>query len=331
VDASSSAGRVDTVRRFNRLYTQTLGLLPEGHLNTPHSLAEARVLYELAHRTEPSAGEIAVDLRLDPGYMSRIVRRLEGHGLVVRQRSASDRRRSVLRLTNRGRETFSSLNQRAQSNVAAVLRPLSPARQVRLARALNSARQLLAGEPRQSGEIVLRGPRAGDLGWVVQRHGELYAAEYGWNDEFEALVARIVAAFVEHRDRSRERAWIAERDGERVGCVFLVGQSRRVAKLRLLLVDPAARGKGLGTRLVSECTAFATEAGYAKIVLWTQSMLAGARAIYAREGYTLTTTERHHSFGHDLVAETWELSLARAARVPSPAARRGLVPAKKRG
>jgi DNA-binding MarR family transcriptional regulator/GNAT superfamily N-acetyltransferase len=321
VALSISPERVEAVRRFNRLYTQTLGLLPEGHLQTRYSLAEARVLYELANRPAPSAGEIATDLRLDPGYMSRIVRSLETERLVERRQSAVDRRRSVLRLTRVGRETFATLNRRAIEAVAAVLRPMSGGHQEQLTRALDTVRHLLAPDSSGAAHIVLREPRAGDLGWVVQRHGELYAAEYGWNEDFEALVARIVAKFAEHRDRARERAWIAEQDGERVGCVFLVARSRSVAKLRLLLVDPGARGHGLGTRLVSACTAFAKRAGYRKIVLWTQSNLAGARLIYARHGYVLTATERHHSFGHALVAETWELSLrsadARRRRVSS--------------
>jgi DNA-binding MarR family transcriptional regulator/N-acetylglutamate synthase-like GNAT family acetyltransferase len=300
--------RIEAVRQFNRFYTKTIGLLPEGHLDTQHSLAEARVLYELAHRSTPTASEIADELGLDAGYMSRIVRRLEEQRLIARRRSSADGRQALLGLTTKGRARFSTLNRRAQRDVAKVLGGLSLERQERLTRAMDHVRSLL-GDAHDAATTVLRAPTAGDFGWVVQRHGEVYAAEYGWNAQFEGLVARIVADFVNHSDPARERCWIADRQGERVGCVFLVGKSPRVAQLRLLLVDPVARGRGLGSRLVTECTQFARQAGYRKIVLWTQSILAEARRLYARHGYRLTSQEPHRSFGHDLIAETWELPL----------------------
>jgi DNA-binding MarR family transcriptional regulator/N-acetylglutamate synthase-like GNAT family acetyltransferase len=269
------------------------------------------VLYELAHRRRPTASAIAADLRLDLGYMSRIVTRFEKQGLIAKERSASDRRQAILTLTAKGKATFRGLDQRANTDVASLLSQLPAEKQGRMTAAMEVIERILAEDdaPSADAEVVLRPPLPGDLGWVVQRHGELYAAEYRWNAEFESLVARIVADFSEHSDAVKERCWIAERGGERVGCVFLVKKSAKVAKLRLLLVEPQARGLGVGRRLVEACTDFARAAGYKKIVLWTNSLLTSARHIYERAGYRLVASEEHHSFGHDLVGETWELQL----------------------
>lgn len=301
---------VEAVRRFNRFYTRTIGLLPERHLHTPFSLVEVRVLYELAHRAKPTATAIASDLRLDLGYMSRIVARLEELRLLERKTSAADRRQSILRLTAKGKSTFAKLNQRAADDVGAVLDKLTPDRQALVTGAMQVIERVLGTDaPAVANAPTLRPPRPGDFGWVVQRHGEIYATEYGWNEEFEALVARIVADYIRDLEPAKERAWIAEHDGARVGSVFLVKKSTTVAKLRCLLVEPNARGLGIGRKLVSACTEFARHAGYRKIVLWTQSNLLAARRIYAAEGYRLIDSVPNHSFGHDLVAETWELRL----------------------
>jgi DNA-binding MarR family transcriptional regulator/GNAT superfamily N-acetyltransferase len=304
-----AAETIETVRAFNRFYTRAIGVIPEGHLASPYSLADVRVLYELAHREASTAAEIAGDLKLDAGYMSRIVKRLEDGGLLARSRSDRDARQALLELTPAGRTTFAGLNDQARSDVATLLRPLSAAAQRELAAALRKVETLLGDPPEaaEPGAVTLRPPAPGDLGWVVERHGALYAREYGWDWEFEALAAKIVAEFVERLDPERERCWIAEHAGERVGSIFLVQKSAEVAKLRLFLVEPTARGLGIGGRLVAECERFARQAGYR--VLWTQSVLEGARRIYTRAGYAKVHEEGHRSFGHDLVAETWELEL----------------------
>jgi DNA-binding MarR family transcriptional regulator/GNAT superfamily N-acetyltransferase len=307
--------RVAAVRRFNRLYTRRIGALDEGHLHTPYSLVEARVLYEIAHRDGPTAAELARELQLDAGYLSRLLRGFERAGLVDRTTSASDARQSHLRLTAAGRETSADLEARAREAIVGLLAPLGDGDQRRLLDAIHTVETLLAPERERAAPAaapyVLRPPRPGDLGWVVSRHGALYTQEYGWDESFEALVARIVADFVDQYDARRERCWIAERDGENVGSVFLVRHPQRdgVAKLRLLLVEPSARGLGIGRRLVDECTRFARQAGYHTITLWTQSILGAARHIYAAAGYRLVAEEPHRSFGFDLVAETWELTL----------------------
>lgn len=301
--------RVAAARRFNRFYTRTIGVLHEGAYDSPFSLTEVRVLYELAHRDQPTATELGRELGLDAGYLSRILRGFEKHGLVVKTRSPADGRQSHLALTAQGRRVFAPLNARSHDEVAALLGRLSPVAQTRVIDAMQTIERLLVARPDAPAPVRLRPPRPGDLGWVVHRHGALYAEEYGYDEDFEALVAEIVARFVQHYDRKRERCWIAERDGEIVGCVFLVKQSATVAKLRLLLVEPTARGAGLGGRLVSECVRFAREAGYRKITLWTQSELAAARRVYRAAGFRLVHKERHSSFGKDLVAETWDLEL----------------------
>lgn len=333
-DAVSSDGvagnRVAAVRRFNRFYTRRIGALGEGHLHSPFSLAEVRVLYELAHRMDdgpagaaagPTAAEIGRALGLDAGYLSRMLGGFARRGLVERAASARDGRQHYLRLTEAGRATFAELDARARDDVTALLAPVDEGGQRQLLEALRTVEAVLGAGPAPATApaepvgatppFVLRAPRPGDLGWVVARHGALYDAEYGWDVRFEALVARIVADFGDGRDPARERCWIAEQGGERVGSVFLVRHPERpgVAKLRLLLVEPSARGLGVGRALVEACAEFARAAGYHTITLWTNSVLLAARRIYAAAGYRLVSEQPHHSFGRDLVAEVWELAL----------------------
>jgi DNA-binding MarR family transcriptional regulator/GNAT superfamily N-acetyltransferase len=300
---------VATVRRFNRFYTRQIGLLHEGFLGSPFSLTEGRVLYELAHRESPTATQLARDLDLDPGYLSRILRDFEQRGLLARKPSPADGRQSLLSLTPRGREAFAPLNVRSRDEIGAMLRPLAPVDQARLVEAMHTIEALLGTPVAPRVPYILRPPRPGDMGWVVHRHGVLYAQEYGWDETFEALVAGIVAAFVRDHDPRRERCWIAERDGQNVGSVFCVKQSDTVAQLRLLIVEPGARGLGIGARLTEECVRFARSLGYQKVMLWTNSVLVAARHIYERAGFRRVREEPHRSFGHDLVGETWELSL----------------------
>ena len=301
--------RVETARRFNRFYTRKIGVLDEGAYESPFSLTQVRVLYELAHRDRPTATELGRELGLDPGYLSRILRVFEKRGLVARTRSPADGRQSHLARTGQGRKVFAPLNARSHDEVAAMLSSLSSGEQRRLIVAMQEIERLLGERASSQRSVLLRPPQPGDLGWVVQRHGAVYAQEYGYDESFEALVAEIVAHFVQHYDARRERCWIAEQDGENAGCVFLVKKSATVAKLRLLLVEPTARGTGLGSRLVGECGQFAREAGYRTVTLWTQSELTAARRLYEKAGFKLTRRERHHSFGKDLVAETWDLAL----------------------
>jgi DNA-binding MarR family transcriptional regulator/GNAT superfamily N-acetyltransferase len=304
------ASRVSMVRRFNRFYTKQIGVLDDGLLHSTFSLTEVRVLYELAHRRDPTATELGRALGVDPGYLSRILRGFEERGLMRKAPSASDARRSLLRLTPQGRRVFGPLDARADEEVAAMLRALSEPEQQRLVGAMTTIQSML--DPAGDGPgapYILRPHRSGDMGWIVHRHGVLYAQEYGWDEQFESLVAEIVAGFIKRFDPRRERCWIAERDGEPLGSVFVVKESERVAKLRLLLVEPAARGLGVGSRLVDECIRFARQAGYATLTLWTNDVLVEARRIYERAGFHLVRTEPHHSFGHDLVGEYWELAL----------------------
>jgi len=298
---------VDAVRRFNRLYTRRIGVLRRDYLHSPFSLAEVRVLYELAHREHTTASELACELDLDLGYLSRILRNFLKGGLLDRRRSERDGREQLLSLTPRGQATFAPLEAGAREQIGAMLDHVPAAQQQRLVQAMGTI-ELALGEPAAgASDCVLRQPRPGDMGWVIERHGALYAEEYGWDEHFEALVASIVARFVDHFDPERERCWIAERHGERVGCIFLVKATKTVGKLRLFLVEPDARGLGIGKRLVDECIRFAREAGYRKMRLWTQSNLLAARHIYARSGFRMIASEPHHSFGFDLVSETWEL------------------------
>jgi DNA-binding MarR family transcriptional regulator/GNAT superfamily N-acetyltransferase len=303
--------RVEAVRRFNRFYTRKIGVLGEGLLDSPYTLTQARVLYELAHRERPTASDLVKDLGLDPGYLSRILRGFEKHGLLARAPSTEDARQRHLTLTPQGRKAFASLDRITRQQIAALLSPLSEPQQTQIETAMQQIEGVLGDDaptPVPAG-YRLRPHRPGDMGWVVHRHGALYAAEYGWDESFEALVAEIVAGFIKHFDPTRERCWIAEGEGQILGSVFLVQDSPAVAKLRLLLVEPAARGLGLGRRLVEECIDFARRTGYRRIRLWTNRNLAAARHLYERLGFQLVESEPHRSFGHDLVGETWELTL----------------------
>lgn len=303
---------IQSVRRFTRFYTARLGTLEEGLLDSPLSLAEARLLYEIATLDQPAASTIAARLRLDPGYLSRLVARLQQRGLIRRRRYDSDARQSLIFLTAAGRREFNQLDRRSNEQVAAMIAPLRADQRRNLMQAMGSIESLLDPTPAQSRDpFVLRGHRPGDMGTVIHRHSVLYAQEYGWDERFEALVARVAAAFIDHYDPACEHCWIAERDGEFLGCVFLVKEraAEHTARLRLLLVEPSARGLGLGRALVRQCTHFARQAGYHRIVLWTNSVLDAARHIYESEGYRLTHEEPHESFGKKLISQDWELLL----------------------
>ena len=301
--------RIDAVRRFNRFYTKQIGVLQEGLLDSPFSLAEARVLYELARRDRPTAKALGTELDLDPGYLSRMLRSLEKRSLIAKTRSAEDGRESFLALTNEGRKAFARLDRRSADSVRALLSDCSLLDQRRLVGAMKVIEQILGAGPSTLPEVALRAHRPGDIGWVIHRHGALYAQEHGYDATFEALVAEIASDFLRKLDPARERCWIAESAGEIVGSVFLVRKSVRVAKLRLLLVEPHARGLGVGRRLVAECIAFARQARYRRITLWTQRGLDAARRIYEDAGFRLMSEHPHRSFGQDLVAQTWELQL----------------------
>lgn len=304
--------RIAAVRRFNRYYTRQIGVLRKTFLDSPYSLGEARILYEIASRPSPTASDIARSLDLDPGYLSRALRSFERRGLIRNRPSQDDGRQSHLTLTPRGKKSFMPLEARSQSDTAAMLGRLAPADQARLIAAMATIETLLAEqsqEPAPQQHSILRPPRPGDFGWIVKRHAELYAQEYRWREPFEGVCAQIVADFVNKYDASRERCWIAEIDGEPVGTVMLVKGSETVAKLRLLIVEPSARGFGIGRALTNECLRFAREAGYVRMTLWTQSILVAARSIYRAAGFELVKEEPHHSFGHDLIGETWERDL----------------------
>ena len=284
-------------------------MLGEGLLGSPFSLTEARVIWELAHRGRTTARELGSELGLDPGYLSRILRGFETRGLIARQTADNDARQSILTLTRSGEAAFAKLNTRSQSEIAAMLETLSPESQHRLVESLRVVEEVLGATPATREPYLLRSHQPGDMGWVTHRHGVLYAEEYGWDERFEALVAGVVADFVRNFDSRRERCWIAERDGEPVGSVFLVRESDAVAKLRLLLVEPKARGLGIGKRLVEECMRFAKRTGYQRITLWTNSILIEARTLYEKAGFRLVKSEPHAIFGVPLVGETWELEL----------------------
>jgi DNA-binding MarR family transcriptional regulator/GNAT superfamily N-acetyltransferase len=300
--------RVAAVRAFNRFYTERIGVLGDGMHHTPYSLTEARVLFELAQREATEVADLRQALAVDAGYLSRILARFQDDRLVVRERSAADGRRQVIRMTDRGRAAFATLDGRSAEEIGGLLAKLTDEDQRRLVGAMGVIREVLEPAPRPDA-YLLRPPRPGDLGWVVQRHGARYAEEYGWDETFEALVARIVADYADHRDPEREHAWIAEVDGARVGCVFCMRKDDTTAQLRLLLVEPHARGLGIGGRLVEECLRFARRAGYQQIMLWTNDVLADARRIYQRAGFTLVDEDPHHSFGHDLVGQHWTRKL----------------------
>jgi DNA-binding MarR family transcriptional regulator/GNAT superfamily N-acetyltransferase len=301
---------VQAIRRFNRFYTRQIGVLEEHLLESSFSLTEVRVLYELAHRPQVSAAELGADLGLDRGYLSRILENFENQAWIMATPSPQDRRKQFLRLTAKGRKSFAPLERRAADEIAVMLSKISPARQKSLLAAMQKIENVLAPGTADAPAYVVRQHRPGDMGWVVQRHGELYWHEYHYDERFEALVAEIVARFIQNLDARRERCWIAEKDGQNVGSVFLVKKSASVAKLRLLLVEPSARGLGIGKRLVEECVGFARQAAYKKIMLWTQSELAAARGIYQAAGFERVAAERHNNWSRkNLVAETWELRL----------------------
>ncbi|MBW3553894.1 MAG: helix-turn-helix domain-containing GNAT family N-acetyltransferase [Gemmatimonadetes bacterium] len=303
--------RVEAVRRFNRFYTQQIGVLREGLLKSPYSLTEARVIYELAHHERTTATHLSGELGLDAGYLSRILRGFAERGLIEKRPSETDGRTTLVWLSARGEAAFAELNAASRGEIEALLAPFSEEEQRRLLDAMGAIQGLLSAPTEHRVPYILRPHQPGDMGWVVHRHGVLYAREYGWDETFEALVAEIVARFIREYDPAWERCWIAEREGEPAGSVFLVRHPERdgVAKLRLLLVEPTARGLGIGGRLVAECTRFARRAGYRRITLWTNSVLHAARRLYEREGYELVAEEPHRSFGRDLVGQTWELEL----------------------
>lgn len=305
-----ATAQVEAVRAFNRFYTQRAGVL-DPYLDGEWSLTEVRVLYELAHRSQPTASELARDLGLDAGYLSRILRRFDNQGWLRRTVSPQDGRQSHLRLTAAGRRAFEPLQQQSAQKATGLLAPLTPPQREAIVKAMATVREVLepGAAPGGAGTVVLRDPRPGDLGWVVQQHGDLYWQEYRFNAEFEGLVARVASDYLQRFDPAWEKGWIAEIDGERVGCVFVVRRSRTVAQLRLLIVSPAARRRGLGGRLTDECIAFARAKGYRKLMLWTQSILLPARAIYRSRGFEIVKTEPYPAFGRKLVSEVWELAL----------------------
>jgi DNA-binding MarR family transcriptional regulator/GNAT superfamily N-acetyltransferase len=304
-----SDDQIAVVRAFNRFYTRKLGVLDQHLMKSPFSLSEARVLYELAHHDDLAAKEVGIELGLDPGYLSRIIQNFDENGLITRKPLPADRRQYRLSLTAKGRQAFARLDRSSHDDVADMLAALPRGDGKRLIEAMAVIERLLGATGVSPPPAILREPRPGDMGWVVQSHGALYASEYGFDSSFEGLVADIATKYLASFDASRERCWIAEIDGAQVGSVFLVRHSDDVAKLRLLLVDPAGRGQGLGTRLVAECIAFAQACGYRKITLWTQSILLAARKIYQDAGFVLVATEPHRSFGQDLIGETWQREL----------------------
>lgn len=300
---------VDDVRGFNRFYTRVLGLLRPDLAGSPFGLTEARVLFELAHRDDVAVSELRHELDLDAGYLSRILSGFTASGLVTRGQSASDGRRQVVALTEEGRAAFADLDRMQVAAIDAMLAPLDEAQRSQLVAAMGRIHQVLDGPPPRAA-LVIRAPEPGDLGWVVERHGARYAADYGWDATFEALVVRVVADFADGNDTKHEAAWIAELDGERVGCVFCTASDTvGTAQLRLLLVEPSARGFGVGTRLVDECLRFAERSGYSRITLWTNDVLVAARRIYERAGFQRDRCEKHTSFGHHLVGEYWSRDL----------------------
>jgi DNA-binding MarR family transcriptional regulator/GNAT superfamily N-acetyltransferase len=313
--------RVVAVRRFNRFYTRKIGVLHEGLLGSPMSLTEGRVLYELAQRGSATASQLAGELALDSGYLSRILAGFEKRGMLEKRPSAEDARQLILGLTDQGREMFATIDARSHEEIAELLRPISDTDQARLITALATVETVLGGAQKAGApSYILRTHQPGDIGWIIHRHAVLYAEEYGWDETFEALVAKIAAAFIENFDHRRERCWIAERDGEIVGSVLLVKDTPEVAKLRLLYVEPKARGLGVGSRLVAECIGFARRSGYRRLTLWTNDILVSARRIYEAAGFSLVGEEPHHSFGRDLVGQYWELPLTPAIAASRPVA-----------
>jgi len=309
VHAQVPADRVDSFRRFNRFFTKQIGVLREGLLQSPFPLTDARVIFELGSRGDLTAAQLCRDLGLDSGHVSRILSGFEESGLVVRERCEGDGRQLRVNLTAAGHAASAAINERSASEIAELLGVLTEDQQQRLLSAMRTIESILDQGVASAEPFIIRGHQPGDMGWVVHRHGTLYFQEYGWDERFEALVAQIVADFINEYDPTCEHCWIAEVAGEVVGSVFLVKADETTAKLRLLLVEPSVRGRGLGARLVQECIRFARRVGYTKIILWTNSCLDHARRIYDKAGFTLVASEPHHSFGHDLVGENWELQL----------------------
>ncbi|HEX3470797.1 MAG TPA: helix-turn-helix domain-containing GNAT family N-acetyltransferase [Silvibacterium sp.] len=310
LDSEITDSHITAFRRFNRCYTRKIGTLREGLLDSEFSLTEARVIYELATREELTAGEIVRELDLDAGYLSRILRKLEEVGLLKRKASLEDARQAILTMTRRGREAFADLNERSNRQARSILEAVPASKLPELLHAMRTMEEILSPAPERA-PYILRNHRPGDMGWVVYRQGVLYAQEYGWDETYEALASRVVADFVEGYDPGRDRCWIAERDGVPLGCIFLVHHPELTdtAKLRLLHVEAQVRGLGLGKALVGECMRFARAAGYRKVTLWTQSILTAAQHIYRQAGFRLVREEPHHSFGADLIAQTWEREL----------------------
>ena len=304
--------QVNAIRAFNRFYTRKIGVL-DGMASSPFSLAEARVLFELANRRQPTATDIRKELGLDAGYMSRMLRDFERRKFVTRERSRTDERQRFLSLTSKGRSAFAPLDARSNRDVAAMLEDLSATEREQLVDSMQTVRRLLGDIAEAKASYLLRPHQPGDMGWIVHRQAILYADEYGWDGTYEALAAEVVAQFIKNYDPKRERAWVAEKDGERVGAVFVAKGSDQIVRLRLLHVEQQARGLGIGQRLVEECIRFARQAGYQKMTLWTQSILHAARHIYEKSGFQVVHEEKHHSFGKDLSAETWELNLTTTA------------------
>ena len=306
--STAAAADVAAIRAFNRFYTARIGALRDGLLATAHPLPEARVLFELGEREATDVADLRRTLELDGGYLSRLLARLEQQGLVGRDRSPDDARRQRVTLTDDGRDAYATLDRRSSAEIAALLDGLPAHDRERLRAALDTVRAILEGAPRPVA-FALRGPGAGDNGWIVQRHGALYADEYGWDETFEALVARVVAGYAQEHDPDREAGWIAEVAGRPVGSIFCMRRDERTAQLRLLLVEPEVRGMGVGAALVDECVRFARTAGYERIVLWTNDVLGGARRLYERAGFALVGSNAYRGFGHDLVGEDWALEL----------------------
>jgi DNA-binding MarR family transcriptional regulator/GNAT superfamily N-acetyltransferase len=304
-----SPDQIASVRAFNRFYTRQLGLLNEHLLKSPFSLTEARVLYELANRDGLTATDLGRELGLDAGYVSRMLKKFETCGLVSKQPSKADARQSILALTDAGRDAFAGLNRTAVDEVAAMLTPLPSGDRERLLNGMRDINQALGRKPESGEPYILRAPEAGDFGWIIRRQAILYHQEYGWDETFEGLVAEIVGVFVKNFDPARERCWVAERDGEVVGSIFCVKGSDELAKLRLLYVEPRARGLGIGQRLVKEVIGFARAKGYSRLTLWTNDILVAARRIYQAEGFKLENEAPHRSFGKDLVGQTWTIVL----------------------
>lgn len=306
------AACAEAMRRFSRFYTRRIGVLHEGYNGSEFTLTEARIIYELAHLEVATASELVKSLELNPGYLSRMLKSFEERGLIRRDAAPNDGRQQLIGLTEAGQRKFAALNARSRNDMLHIVDDLTSRQQERLVAAMNEIEALLSAEPEKGASYILRPHQPGDLGWAVQQHGVLYAEQFGWDETFEALAAEVSAKFLRDFDPKWECSWIAEKDGENVGCVFLVKQSDDVAKLRMLLVHPKARGLGIGKRLVEECIRFARQKGYRKITLWTNDVLTTARHIYQQVGFKLVAEEKHKSFGHHMVGETWELELAKA-------------------